>query len=399
VEDRLRAAWEGVKSQGQKTLSLDPQEQSLAEIGGEFAAGLLPGVGQAMSARDFERSRRDDDKLGMALAAVGMLPFGRVIKGGKDAVSRVMTEAKFPRDKEAIGKADEIYRAAGSNLSPEVNAKVRDEILKETGLIRTPIAGHTDRYMRDVYLGEPKKVTIARSKGFNDVFPKADLSSLPALERERLQRMIIQADRLPKKTSEHVLSEGAYNPNTNTATAFYRPETFDYGAYTNTLGHETNHAPQIVQPWSATGSSPARENLSQILIGGTLENMPPLTLKQLDSLDDVARQFNFENGDDLMHALEANKVGLATPDKVTRLKAFKAYNQNIGEVNSSMSGDIAEKTVKGVQAEPFMRELTDKKIIVQPGAKIDRLTSTNLPRLDSDLPMLYEALKAIKAIK
>ena len=51
-----------------------------------MALGFVPGVGQAMAVRDIERARRDDDPLGMALAGLSLVPFGKMIgamRGGK----------------------------------------------------------------------------------------------------------------------------------------------------------------------------------------------------------------------------------------------------------------------------------------------------------------------------
>lgn len=58
-----------------KALSLDePEEMTLGETAADIAAGFVPGIGTAQAARDFERARRQDDKLGMSLASIGVLP-------------------------------------------------------------------------------------------------------------------------------------------------------------------------------------------------------------------------------------------------------------------------------------------------------------------------------------
>lgn len=74
-----------------KMLSLDtPTEMSPAETAVDVAAGFVPGVGTAQAARDFERARREGDKLGMGLAGVGMLPVvGGVVKPAKAAARGV----------------------------------------------------------------------------------------------------------------------------------------------------------------------------------------------------------------------------------------------------------------------------------------------------------------------
>ena len=62
----------------ERATSLDPQEQDLADIAVETGASLIPGVGPALAARDFERARRADDEAGMAMAAVSAVPGGKL---------------------------------------------------------------------------------------------------------------------------------------------------------------------------------------------------------------------------------------------------------------------------------------------------------------------------------
>jgi len=62
----------------ERATSLDPQEQDLADIAVETAAGFVPGVGQALAARDVERARRANDPTGMAMASMGAVPGGRL---------------------------------------------------------------------------------------------------------------------------------------------------------------------------------------------------------------------------------------------------------------------------------------------------------------------------------
>lgn len=81
--------------------SLDqPTDQDAADVAVDIAAGFVPGVGQAQAARDFERSRRQGDRLGQILAGVGMIPVvggvGKVVAKGKKAIDKAL-EAKFMR--------------------------------------------------------------------------------------------------------------------------------------------------------------------------------------------------------------------------------------------------------------------------------------------------------------
>jgi hypothetical protein len=72
---------------GTQFVSFDQQpDQGYGTMAAEMALGFVPGVGQAMAVRDIERARRDDDPLGMALAGLSLVPFGKMIgamRGGK----------------------------------------------------------------------------------------------------------------------------------------------------------------------------------------------------------------------------------------------------------------------------------------------------------------------------
>jgi hypothetical protein len=64
----------------ERAMSLDPQEQDLADVAVETGASFIPGVGQALAARDVERARRANDPAGMAMASMGAIPGGRLAK-------------------------------------------------------------------------------------------------------------------------------------------------------------------------------------------------------------------------------------------------------------------------------------------------------------------------------
>jgi hypothetical protein len=74
---------ESLRNRARRFVSLDtPQDSDLGDTATDIGAGFLPGVGTALSARDFERARRESDPIGMALSAVGMVPVvGGVARG------------------------------------------------------------------------------------------------------------------------------------------------------------------------------------------------------------------------------------------------------------------------------------------------------------------------------
>ena len=69
----------------ERAISLDPQEQDLADLAVETGASFIPGVGPALAARDVERARRANDPAGMALAASGAIPGGKMVRAIKMA--------------------------------------------------------------------------------------------------------------------------------------------------------------------------------------------------------------------------------------------------------------------------------------------------------------------------
>ena len=64
----------------ERATSLDPQEQDMADIAVETGASFIPGVGQALAARDVERARRANDPAGMAMASMGVIPGGKLVR-------------------------------------------------------------------------------------------------------------------------------------------------------------------------------------------------------------------------------------------------------------------------------------------------------------------------------
>lgn len=64
-----------LRNRARNFVSLDaPQDSDLVDVGVDIGAGFAPGIGTALSARDFERARREGDRLGMVLSAAGMVP-------------------------------------------------------------------------------------------------------------------------------------------------------------------------------------------------------------------------------------------------------------------------------------------------------------------------------------
>lgn len=103
---------DALRDRAKKFVALDtPADQDLADVATDIGAGFVPGVGTALSARDFERSRRENDKLGMALSSIGMVP---VFGGATRAVSKALRGAeKAPRMSAAEAKAAGYWHPIG----------------------------------------------------------------------------------------------------------------------------------------------------------------------------------------------------------------------------------------------------------------------------------------------
>ena len=88
---RLAAALAYVDEKAKRLMSLDqPKESDAVDMALEMGGSFIPGVGQALAARDFERARRAGDEAGMGMAAASALPVGRLIGAlkGFDPVMR-----------------------------------------------------------------------------------------------------------------------------------------------------------------------------------------------------------------------------------------------------------------------------------------------------------------------
>lgn len=105
-----------LRDRARKAVALDaPADADLGDTAIDIGAGFVPGIGTALSARDFERARREGDKLGMGLSAVGMIPVvGGIVKPSVAKALRMQT--KLP---DAPEFAQAVANTAGAQISPE----------------------------------------------------------------------------------------------------------------------------------------------------------------------------------------------------------------------------------------------------------------------------------------
>lgn len=116
-----------LRDRARKFVSLDtPEDGDLGDLAIDIGTGFLPVVGTAQAGRDFERARREGDKLGMALASLGAVPVlggvakaaSKTRKGAKAAeeAAQAATEAA-PTVREAVEAAvEKVERSAGKSL-------------------------------------------------------------------------------------------------------------------------------------------------------------------------------------------------------------------------------------------------------------------------------------------
>jgi hypothetical protein len=98
--------------------SLDNQDMTMGETVADIGMGFVPGIGQAQSVRDFERSRRDDDYLGMGLSAAGMIP----IAGG---LAKVVSATRKGSDlAEALKKTSGLVAEVKTRLGTQYPAQL-----------------------------------------------------------------------------------------------------------------------------------------------------------------------------------------------------------------------------------------------------------------------------------
>ena len=106
-----------LRDRARKFVSLDtPNDSDLGDLAIDIGAGFLPVIGTAQAGRDFERARREDDKLGMALAGVGMVPVvggvGRVANKLRKGEQREFLVQVVAGHGHALAHQDFVGRAA-----------------------------------------------------------------------------------------------------------------------------------------------------------------------------------------------------------------------------------------------------------------------------------------------
>jgi hypothetical protein len=181
-----------LKRRYERLTSLDqPQDADAIDMALEMGGSIVPGVGQALAARDFERARRADDKAGMAMAGASALPFGRL--------AGALKQYDPTMQKIFIGKSAKTWDAAAAKRAEEMEAAGVDPetIWRETGTYR----GTDDQLRQEI----PDEMAFkpgyglpgGRSRAYNvneAVFNPAMRAAYPDIMEETLTTMRVKPD-------------------------------------------------------------------------------------------------------------------------------------------------------------------------------------------------------------
>jgi hypothetical protein len=123
---------------GKEQFSLDTPQQDLLspETAGDMALGMIPGVGQAMAVRDMARGVKAEDPTQVALAAAGLIPFGKLAGSLKNQIIAGKLAKNAPTEEIAAGEAalkagrnpDSVWKDLGVFQGTENHAPTKWEI-------------------------------------------------------------------------------------------------------------------------------------------------------------------------------------------------------------------------------------------------------------------------------
>lgn len=108
-----QAVINALRDRARKFVSLDnPEDSDLGDLAIDIGAGFVPVVGTATSGRDFERARREGDKLGMVLSAAGMIPVVGGVAGAANK-ARKGAEGLTAAEKAWMTRMEKVARNKG----------------------------------------------------------------------------------------------------------------------------------------------------------------------------------------------------------------------------------------------------------------------------------------------
>ena len=236
-----------LRGRAERAVSLDPQEQDLADIAVETGASLIPGVGQALAARDVERARRANDPAGMAMASMGAVPGGRL--------AGLLKRYDPTRAEIFIGKSARTWDASAAKRAEELEAAgvEPENIWRETGTFRGP-DGQLRQEIPDAMAFKPTVGTPEANTRFWNVNEAVLHPAMRKAYPEMMEETLTTIERKPFAES------GFYQakvPRTD-ETVGLDPELYvaarDRGSIKSILAHELQHAVQEAEGFAKGGS-------------------------------------------------------------------------------------------------------------------------------------------------
>ena len=314
----------------ERATSLDPQEQDLADIAVETAASFVPGVGQALAARDVERARRADDPAGMAMATMGAIPGGRL--------AGLLKRYDPTRAEIFIGKSAKTWDVSAAQKAQELEKAgfTPEAIWRKTGTFRGP-EGEWRQEIPDAMAFKPTVGTPEANTRFWNVNEAVLHPSMRKAYPEIMEETLTTIERKPFAES------GFYQakvPRTD-ETVGLDPELYvaarDRGSIKSILAHELQHAVQEAEGF-ARGGSPRMfekgvalsergrgvlEDLRDSLGSGSLtsprEIVDNLKYFREGELDRIAAKHNFKNADELQKFLKEETLQRDPVEQYKRL--------------------------------------------------------------------------------
>jgi len=123
-----------LRRRARNLVSLDtPTDESLDETLTDLALGFVPVVGTAQAGRDFERSRRDNDKLGMGLSAAAGIP---VVGGVAKAIN---TGRKTEAVVDALRNVDPLFSKTGRKVYKKFKTSSYGDGRELVGIVDLPV--------------------------------------------------------------------------------------------------------------------------------------------------------------------------------------------------------------------------------------------------------------------
>ena len=234
---QLQKRAEALRAKLAPYVSLDAAEGEKANFWADLGVGMLPIVGTAQAGRDFERARREDSKLGMGLASLGLIPVvGKPAATGAKAVAkaipkavRELGETKAKREAataatqaEQVGQTFE--KQAGAGKREKVAPDKYRRLYEEQGTPAVTAAARAGEHLKPApgggYVGGPRTVkTEAQLQALRGELDAQLANAGEALEFADPQRVGNWYDRA--KTAQASSSENYQLPRNLEQTAVY----------------------------------------------------------------------------------------------------------------------------------------------------------------------------------